>query len=278
MPGALLSHYTKLATALEHVLLDGRIRLSPLSAMRDPRESRDWLPSHGTAEGVEWEPGIYENLHTELQAARSRIKVFSLTETLPEVDPDGMDETGFGYAHPRLWEQYAEDHRGVCLVFDQEALLGQLAAQFDTLVGSVDYTDDDLIPGVTSATVAKRGVEGAVKYLIESRLRELVFRKTTDWSTEVEFRIATITDDSDYLYARVLESVRAVIVGVAMPHVYLPSLRALCDPFGIAVQQMFWQNGLPWLWGSAPPFPSDPDASATVHVKVRTRAGNPEEW
>lgn len=43
--GESLYHYTSAAKALAHIVPPRRLRLSPFSAMRDPRESSDWLIS-----------------------------------------------------------------------------------------------------------------------------------------------------------------------------------------------------------------------------------------
>ena len=56
------------------------------------------------------------------------------------------------------------------------------------------------------------------------------------------------------------------------------SIRALCEPIGITVKRMWWQNGEPFLFHSAPRFPPDADERATVHIKARIPGNwNPEE-
>jgi Protein of unknown function (DUF2971) len=279
--GDSLYHYTRLSIALEHILQTGEIKLSSLTSMRDPRESLDWLPTYAATEGVEWTKDTVDEFRSELRRAKSCIKVLSLTESLEGAEADGFDESGFGYAHARLWEQYADAHKGVCLVFDRESLFRQLAKGLGPeralRAASIEYTNEPLIPGVTSQKVAELGVHEAVSYLIEKRFDELVFRKTPDWTTEVEFRVAVRTADADDLLVPVRESIRAVIVGSEMALAYLPSLRAVCGS-EIAVQRMWWQNGEPWLFSRAPAFPPDPTAPLVIHAKTRIPAGNPENW
>jgi hypothetical protein len=41
-PGELLYHYTTLMSAVIHILPTRRMRLSPFTRMRDPREAKDW--------------------------------------------------------------------------------------------------------------------------------------------------------------------------------------------------------------------------------------------
>jgi DUF2971 family protein len=135
--GSILYHYTTLATALEHIIPGRTLRLGPFSSMRDPRESHDWSVTGGG-----YEPAAYtdqdklEDVHRWVEFNRginelkSHVKVLSLTHD----DPGERDATEFGrgFAHPRLWEQYADDHRGVCLCFDSEKLIDRLTARLPT--------------------------------------------------------------------------------------------------------------------------------------------------
>jgi hypothetical protein len=41
-PGDFFFHYTKAATAFEHILPGAQIRLSPYGEMRDPQEGQAW--------------------------------------------------------------------------------------------------------------------------------------------------------------------------------------------------------------------------------------------
>ena len=50
--GRSLYHYTRAATAIECILPDLQLKLSPFSEMRDPRESSDWMMGASLPPGV----------------------------------------------------------------------------------------------------------------------------------------------------------------------------------------------------------------------------------
>jgi hypothetical protein len=59
-------------------------------------------------------------MQAELEPLKRWIKILSLTSDAPDIDP--FSESRRYYSHPRLWDQYADRYRSVCLVFDQHAL------------------------------------------------------------------------------------------------------------------------------------------------------------
>lgn len=65
----------------------------------------------------------------KLKEARDRVRLLSLTRDVE--DYEGHAKIfGCCWARPRLWEQYGDEHRGVCLVFNralfEEALQNSL--------------------------------------------------------------------------------------------------------------------------------------------------------
>jgi hypothetical protein len=72
-----------------------------------------------------------------------------------------------GFSHPRLWEQYADNHAGVCLVLAKDALLE--AAKEATNAhgvlehGPIDYRDGQITieaSGVAASTCKPSTNEG----------------------------------------------------------------------------------------------------------------------
>lgn len=122
--GSYLFHYTRLSTAVESILPNWSLRMSPFSQMRDPRESQ-LLPIEGISGYVADDTDLrdeirrFAELDQKAKALKDRVKVLALTRD----DLSPRDETSSpfarGYAHPRLWEHYADDHRGVCLCLDK---------------------------------------------------------------------------------------------------------------------------------------------------------------
>ena len=59
-----------------------------------------------------------------------------------------------GYARPRMWEQYGDNHRGVCLVFDKAELHATVMPQLEALGphwhGAVTYSNAAIQEGSTT--------------------------------------------------------------------------------------------------------------------------------
>jgi|SRR5215218_407793 len=130
--GSVVCHYTKSATAFEHILAGRRLRFSPYRLMRDPMESKEWVfgaaffPGNFEGRGDEME--ILGRAHKAANLAKSATKLLALTTDAPEYKGQGLQEEMFGrgWARARMWELYGENHRGACLVFDREQLHSEL--------------------------------------------------------------------------------------------------------------------------------------------------------
>jgi hypothetical protein len=249
--GPYLFHYTTLATALEHILPTLSFRLSPFSQMRDPRESQDWWAS-ATKHGPELpnEDELFFGFTEHLKSQKPYFKLMSLTRD--EQRPLPNEIFGRGFAHPRLWEQYGGDHRGVCLCFDRDALIEELEAELQGVGqlrhGDVVYEDEPIAGQVLHFDLndaAERGIETLVDELLKTHADELFFKKLCDWATEYEYRFVLRNDSPDAVVVTVASALRGVILGSLVSASYFPALRSLCDPREIAISQLRWVNGRP---------------------------------
>jgi hypothetical protein len=114
--------------------------------MRDPLENKE-RAEHLFAP-ASWSDEDVEKLRALERDALANTKILSLTVDRPR-DPGVSEAHAWGYARPRMWEQYAENHVGVCLVFDRDHIhqqaLGHLQAINDTAWGEVIYSDLPLV-------------------------------------------------------------------------------------------------------------------------------------
>ena len=122
-PSAMLCHYTLAHTAFEDILPSGKLRMNAYARMRDPFEYHPhhlWVP-----DGIQTEEQdeLWLLISGIAGSLRSRKRLLSLTQG--DARSGTAEEIPFRcpWARARLWEQYADDHRGVCLVFDREAML-----------------------------------------------------------------------------------------------------------------------------------------------------------
>jgi hypothetical protein len=113
-------HYCKLNTAIEHILCDKRLLLSPIKNTNDPRENKsfdfgaitEFTESIG---GV----GTLMNVNKEVsEILRRDCKVICFSEDHNSIS---------GYQLSRMWALYGDNHKGFCIKLDKEAFLNENA-------------------------------------------------------------------------------------------------------------------------------------------------------
>lgn len=246
-----LYHYTKLDTALEHILARRELRLSPFTRTNDPREAKAW---HISMVGAPGKMELYKKLIAEVdEMLKDTCKVLCLSMD----DPDSAARVPIsrrGYAHSRMWAQYADRHRGVCLVFQREPMceevIAQLDAEGDCYCGKVTYQDhhDPAAFIFDAAEIEQKTLVGAVITHMWRHSGTLFFQKGLDWASEFEFRFVLRKDaDRDPFVVSLQESPAGVILGDSVSPAYQPSIDRACEQAGIGACQIVWVNGEPGL-------------------------------
>lgn len=171
-----------------------------------------------------------------------------------------------GYARPRLWQQYAENHAGVCLAFRKELLTfafeNELARE-GTLWqrhGRVDYNrwrrhgpglstavyrHND--PLVVTDTSGESATDALAKHLAVHG-EELLFTKLPDWATEQEYRFVLLDEGDGDRYLP--PSLVAVILGHRFPEDRVPEAQRACEEQNCALYRLRWGDGGETWWGS----------------------------
>lgn len=254
-PGRYFCHYTSWHTASEHILPTGQLRLSPYHLMRDPLEAEP--PAVGA--GVSLPPGDEEALrrsgvaHLEAQEMLARVrqnsKLLSLGVDSPwaaqSSDPDRR--FGMGWARSPMWQHYADNHRGVCLIFDREKLTRSVGAQLqrrhpDSRNGEVRYSKTGL-SGEHHVTLfldgTSDGGEQGRRHL-RRYASEYFFVKLIDWEHEHEFRFVEVSEDDGYGFVEYGDA----LLGMMLGHGFPPGLEEiavdLADVTGIEISQILW--------------------------------------
>ena len=231
-----LCHYTRADAALDHIIPSGRLRMSPYARMRDPLENRE-LRFAGASLALEGRSeddalaeimDLMEDVERRIRQIRDRMLLLSFTIDAT-VGYLAKDEPFMrSWARARMWEQYADAHRGVCIAFDRVRTLGHLHAELQALgsptQGDVVYSARGF-RGTDAANpplATFRDDESSLPAWVIDHERDLYFTKTLDWQTEHEYRLTVFTDatsDDGYLYVPFggSASVRAVILGEHFP-------------------------------------------------------------
>ena len=250
-PEGLLAHYTSASVMFEHILPTGELRFSPYRVMRDPVENKDILPSISWRGDPPKTDEAIEDVYELLKAARDRMRLLSLTR-----DADGPAEyAAFNccWARPRMWEQYGDVHRGVCLLFNRAALeqaIREAWPREQIYMRDVDYTREGIAASAVRSLVDSRMFEDRerpqviVEY-VQTHHEALFFLKSDDFATEYEYRVVLATGDDDYTFVDYGDALMGIVLGERFPEWQRPAARAICSELPVHLGRMHWENGRP---------------------------------
>lgn len=252
--GRFVYHYTSRAAAFEHILPAKSFRLGSLSSMRDPLDNKERAQNVFTP--VSWPDADVDRLLQLEQDTLTNTKILSLTIDKP-LEPGVSETHAWGYARPRMWEQYGENHRGVCLVFDRAALHAAIMPRLEainlTTWGEVIYSDFPLdgfpnarkLDATTLMVSGGEDVARGYRAHLQENAPELFFRKVEDWATERELRYVLLDDDGSEVIVP-YGKLHAVIVGERFPLWQHPGAAKLCHEAGAQILTIEW-GGTPAL-------------------------------
>jgi hypothetical protein len=252
--GRYFFHYTTREAAFGGIMAERRLKLATYGRMRDPLENQRWrFTFGGYGPRPEDDQALVERLNEytvfeeELNAGvRDHSHLLSLTVDV-EPRPDGEQEPFCrGWARARMWEQYAENHRGVCLAFDKERLAESVGPSVPDLVvysQKVIYDGRGMMkPIVDHEAFTEPGF--AADYIDQNR-GPLFFTKARDWETEHEHRFVVLAREEAPIAIDYGDSLVAVIAGEQMPDWEHPAVIAKCEEAGVEALRMKWANWRP---------------------------------
>jgi hypothetical protein len=251
--GQFAYHYTTSDAAFGHILPTGRLRLSSLAKLRDPVENKDWVQQLWT--GLSWPDE--EVMRFDCLAKRPLTETKIVSFTLDAITTGDSPEHARGYARPRMWEQYADNHAGVCLVFERtrltDLLMLHLAKYRQAISDEVLYSNTprqghEHARSLNAATLTQEGdgdIEVGVRRHVSIHAGELFFRKLEDWASEHEYRFLVLDDNKRVVYAPYGDALRAVIIGERFPAWQLAAAARACTTAQVDLRRI--------LWGAFPP-------------------------
>jgi hypothetical protein len=263
--GRYLFHYTTAETFLAHIVPTRKLRMSPLNQVNDPKEATDWTcgvtidgPDFSDGrKGVEEFRELQRNFNNALKA-RTRVLCFTRDDVQLASVPL-LQKYHRGYSHSRMWDQYAGNHTGVCLVFERNALSGEIAGAVaglgDLRHRDVSYGDpptaiDEMGDYSDAFSIGTRALAelGLDRALRDHQVRHhhfLYFHKSLDWASEQETRWVLLADeDAPYIYVPVERSLSGVVFGPDYSRDSIPMVQSVLGT-DVIYGQLHWQNGLP---------------------------------
>lgn len=255
-----LFHYTKTATAIEHILTDRILKFSVFGDFKDPYEYGFKFFSSHNEPPVETSDILWDETSSTINKMLRydcRVLCFcSNTEPVLVLSEGTSNQDVLfsqGWQRSRMWSQYGDGHSGVCLVFSRsriEERVQELSRQVEKYeCRYVKYLQDfGFYPVVDKkALTSKEGVRQCSIDYIKNNF-ELLFRKHIDYRDEAEFRVVVLDPAKNVEYFDVSQCLRAVIVGDRIPDVYIPFIKHMCNDLKVELLQAKWTKSDPqWV-------------------------------
>lgn len=255
----LLFHYTSLNAACS-ILSSNKLRLSNLTNLNDPLEF--CRPNGFSFNGFEIDmKKAVRELYESLKERENKVRLLSFCrDFFTEGEWDNKNNQSFssnlifkGWARTRMWAQYADNHRGVCLVFDKS----EISEKFKELQNNhtkilepqkITYTNDfskveDLM---TRELNVKNSCGNFLHFCLDEERLNCLFIKCEDFRDENEYRFVlinnTLSSSAEDCYFDFGTSLKAIILGERFSPILKFSLPSNIEQFKI-----IWNCGIPDL-------------------------------
>lgn len=240
------------------------IRLSDIGTMNDPLEfSRLNIGLYGGVRDDSFPLRYWNAIH---RATKDGVRFFCCTQ---DVQTDFNHLNGFltkrsvrGFDHPAMWNHYAKQHEGVCLIFKRSELDAAIKAELEQhgeiLSGAVSYHSSESAFGLyKSLFPILSGMETwtedelfdhAKRRSVEVK-DQVYFSKNAEWCNETEFRWVFIGLGDGPIDVPIGGSLAGVIAGCDFNNEHHNELNRLSADNGIPVRRLWWKNGFantPW--------------------------------
>lgn len=256
-------HYTGATTLIEHILPKRRLRFSSFAELNDPREYKkfDLDPFAADTLGDDCRE-ITAKMEVALKADW-KIACFVGDPIVAVIDGGGRDFGANqldsiherGHSRPRMWAQYADSHKGVCLVFRKQPL--DLAVRsyaqrtnLRSFSGSVAYRNVPVVghwPGPFAFSmddIRQYGLARTAERHVDRYLQELYLTKNRDWEAEHEFRWL-LRGAGDEALVDFEDSLVGIAIGELFPNELKSALGNYAMNYNIEIAVMDWRRAIP---------------------------------
>lgn len=248
-----LFHYTKTSIALESILFQQKLRFNSLAETHDPVE---YNAIYFGGSGF-----ITKDVFVDPSEMFDRVKsadgvlnaVIKKQCKIACFSSNTSDANIRGYNRSRMWSQYADGHRGVCLVFDKNILLENINQSLKTLTNPIivdDYVDYKNEFGINPEAYnlnTDTAPNPNIKEYLDNFAKDVFFTKNKDYRDETEYRIMIYAPEMDMFFAEISSALKAIILGDRFPEGYRSIIESYCKRNNIIAKKMDWYNGIPNL-------------------------------
>lgn len=209
-------HYTTSEKALSYILMRMKLRLSPRSQSSDPIENTEHFFSYSISNQELGLPDDAVRLTNEAKKMLRNTKQLCFCKNNSLENEHGVTYPPFekyGFAKPRMWDQYGDKYKGVCLAFSLTKLL-ENARTSDIKEGDLNYiTYHESEVGHHSINMYRLKQDGYEEYkrVYSDYLIKRLFNKHRDYIHENEYRLCSF-GEGNYDYMEIKDALIGVII------------------------------------------------------------------
>lgn len=246
-----LFHYTKRNTVLQYILKDKTLKFSKRKKTNDAFERGVF--------GIETTDSQFEFIFNtksdfqlnEVDSKRLSSEIFHIINyettqlSFCQNDVKSIKKDYFGFLKPRMWAQYGDNYKGICLAFDKEILMKELRSQFsnDVFFDDISYKSFSEMEDRTGISININSKNEATyqyfyeKSLVES-INKMLFTKHMDYEHENEFRVINISKNQTFSFNN---SIKAVIINLQyFMTTKIKEITTICETLDIPLIIISW--------------------------------------
>lgn len=242
-------HYCDLNTAVEYILGEKRLRLSHRKKATDPIECLNpWFSYSSTfisdleaRQSTSVEANRIGNLTLEKIANAKQLCLCTNKSREQFKGIKNFPEEFYGFLKPRMWDQYGNKYKGVCLAFSLPALQKH-ATEF--VHGRVEYFPYSTLKlnhySIDEDRIALIGVD---QYWAEysKRTENIMFRKHTDYESENEYKFISFSAN-EVEYLSIKDCLTGIIVSANYTSDFMrTALNKYAEEFKVELLYLKWE-------------------------------------
>ena len=237
-----LFHYTSAITAIKKILPKMQLKMGQLSKMNDVNENLLHISNPENYVGLknaDWWDRFTKPL-TDKRSQNGKVLCFSTDSNHKK-----------GYALQRMWAQYGDTNKGVCLAIDYDKFVLENKEQFAKLGIEEDYISysENIFnqlaqpPNENLLVLNEDGRFSLEETYLKMKsnnsfIKNNFFCKNEDWSGELEYRFLAFSERRKPIFLSFKNSLDLVILGPHFSKLHLPSIGDLVPKSKIQVLEV----------------------------------------
>lgn len=205
----LIYHYTRFETFMAYIWPSGFLRTNFLRDMNDPREMLGW--SFGST-NLPYEK-IFEGYYSDKTVIDCQLKYGNIIKDKFQIlcFSGAQNE---GWNNEMMWAHYGGMHSGVCLEFDEDILLDNLATKYPEMeyhLENVSYSNKNKNPWINWQPI--KSVDEDMRDILSYLVKDMTLTKSNFWEKEDERRLVCKNVEKQ-LFIPIKKALKTVHLGV----------------------------------------------------------------